>query len=285
MRNNNNIVDKKRFVKNRCKVGHIECYERAMIIDRWYRCQQVGGGIRKEIKNFTKSSKNRLKFRAENAEPPLISQFAMTYHNRLPQGRQLKSDLNLFLTRFRKRWKSGYLWILEFQTRKAPHLHLFLTLPYDKKPLHAWLAKTWNEIVEPGNDKHLKVHLHKDNFIPWEMFSGGYLCKYLGKEAQKCVPEDFEGVGRFWGSSRGLVPSPLVLTPEQIDENYGEGSFKSTLRICYKHHEKNAKKYKRKIRSKNALGRYKLPNGNRAFEKCIEYMDKKTIEEMKRKDG
>ena len=33
----------------------------------------------------------------------------------------------------------------------------------------------------------------------------------MSKAAQKCVPDRFGWVGRFWGASRGLVPEPITL--------------------------------------------------------------------------
>jgi hypothetical protein len=52
----------------------------------------------------------------------------------------------------------------------------------------------------------LRVHAHEINFIAWRMGNAGYLCNYLGKEAQKMILAGFANFGGFWGNSRSLKP-------------------------------------------------------------------------------
>jgi hypothetical protein len=65
-------------------------------------------------------------------------------------------------------------------------------------------------------------------WIPWEIGSGQYLCKYLDKEAQKSIPAGYVNFGRFWGNSRDLIPAPIsvpidALTAyDEIDRETGE---------------------------------------------------------------
>lgn len=272
------IAHKKRVVKD--LPWHLEMYARSLKVNIWVNHNAPKGGIRGDIKSFSSKSKARLKFIAGNAFPELISHFCMTYHETYPQGREVKKQLDIFLKRLRRKWKCGYLWVLEFQTRGFPHIHTFLTLPIDTPGLREWLSKTWNEIVSPGDAEHLAFHAHEKNFIAWDMRGGGYLCKYLSKQAQKVVPENFEGVGRFWGSSRGLVPDATVITPEMIDENYPEKPSKAILRAIYRHHENQCKGYKRKSGKRNRGGRVTIPNGVVAFEKYVEYLDKNKKDEI-----
>ena len=214
-----------------------------------------------------------------NAFPELISQFGMTYHNALPDGRTVKKQLNAYLTRLRDRYPSiGYLWLLEFQSRGAAHVHLFLSLPHDLEGLQEFMAITWNRIVDPGNATHLKVHRHKKNFIPWVMENAGYLCKYLDKEAQKAVPVGFTGVGRFWGNSRGLVPDAIpvdmadvdnAFSYEVVDYQTGEiNEFKAseyvTRQLC-RHHENTLKRSKWKSSARTRPTCYTFQNAAKIY--------------------
>jgi hypothetical protein len=187
-------------------------------------------GDRAAITSFSDSSKRNLKFKAANSFPKLISQFCLTYHENFHQGRTIKQHLDNWLHDLRRNFPSvKYLWILEFQTRGFAHFHVFLNLPKDTPALHVHMAESWNRITGEG-ETHKAFHLHERNFITWEMGSGSYLTKYLDKEAQKSVPEGFEGVGRYWGCSRDLVPLPVVVEAghlesmhqEQIDHQTGE---------------------------------------------------------------
>lgn len=243
--------------------------------------------VRSEINSFSMASKRRLRFTAINAFPELISQFVMTYHERLVDGYQLKIDLDTFLKSLRREYhRIGYLWILEFQRRHFPHLHLFLTSPVDSN-LHSFLAESWHRIAEPYSKSHLNFHLHEKNFIPWEMRTGSYLCKYLDKERQKMVPSGFLGVGRFWGSSRGLVPkSEFVMandvkdsyshiSPEQITgEVLSVSEVNFIVRSMCRHREKQLRgKWKKAGRQSHMS--YTLPAGRVIYKQVEQYFKKK----------
>lgn len=171
----------------------------------------------------------------------------------MTDGRTVKKHWNSFLNWLRREYRGcHYLWIIEFQARGVPHFHLFLTLPHDTPGLHKNMAHKWHEIAEPESPSHLRFHLHHSNFIPWDMGTAGYLCKYLDKEHQKSVPEGFTGVGRFWGNSRGLVPDAILVEMDDIDAAFsyetidvdtGEvqefrASEYVTRQLC-RHHEKS----------------------------------------------
>jgi hypothetical protein len=162
---------------------------------------------------------------ATNSGHLLGTQFCMTYHDAWPtNGTQLKSHLNLFLTRLRKIVPElRYIWIAEFQTRGAPHFHLYSNVPrtHENRRL---LAQLWNDVADKGNRSHLAFHLHHRNFINWQMKYGNYLCKYLDKAHQKCIPENFYDMKRWWGNSRNLLPDPEIISAEQLDERYGSES-------------------------------------------------------------
>ena len=229
--------------------------------------------LRSEISSFSAKSKSRLKFTSANAFPSLITQFGMTYHKTCPDGRTVKKHLNQFLTELRfKHPGVKHLWILEFQSRGTAHFHIFLSLEHSKK-LGKELGEIWHRIAEPDSKQHLQFHQHEKNFIKWDMGSGSYLCKYLDKESQKCVPSGFTGVGRFWGSSRGLVPEPdqieasdlnAAFSYETTDEKTGEivkfNACKHVVRTLCRHHEKALRNSPWQSSARKRPTCYMLPN-------------------------
>lgn len=273
-------------IGNGYRVKRLQVWPRAVKLVREFNGKkQEEAPPRGEIESFSLASKRRLKFTAANAFPELVSQFGMTYHKTSPDGRTIKHHLDAFLKALRYKFpEAKYLWILEFQTRGVPHYHLFLTQPHDTPGLHKYLAETWHRIAEPGSREHLRFHRHARNFIAWDMGSGSYLCKYLDKEHQKAVPPGFMGVGRFWGSSRGLVPPPIEYTPdysqyshETVDQETGEvQEFKATeyvLRQLCRHHEKSLRKSPWRSSARRRPTSYTLPNGAgvlRVLEKWVE---------------
>lgn len=241
------------------------------------------------IDGFSDKSKGRLRFLATNSGHLLGTQFCMTYHDNWPtNGTELKRHLNLFLTRLRKlRPDLRYIWIAEFQTRGAPHFHLYSNVErtQDNRRL---LANLWNEVADLGNRSHLAFHLHHRNFINWQMKYGNYLCKYLDKAHQKCIPETFHDMKRWWGNSRNLLPSPDELTFEQLEERYGKNlvdletgevdQFNPSvwiIRQVGRHHEKvNRRSFFRKTRNSTAS-----LSGGMIFRQLIQYLDREKIKD------
>jgi len=176
---------------------------------------------RTKITGFSDNSRRRLRFTAVNAFPALTSQFVLTYHNNFPlSGRDSKKHLNAFLVAFRRAFpKKPYLWILEFQRRGAPHYHFFTNLDVTKENREI-LATIWCRIVDLADNALFAFHSNVKNFINWDMGTGSYVAKYLEKERQKDVPENFNDVGRFWGASRGLVPMPVKVDYDEFSERY-----------------------------------------------------------------
>lgn len=171
---------------------------------------------------FSSASARRLVQTARNACPLLVSQFMLTYHNSNPSGATAKKHLDSWLKALKRSLPDvGYLWVLEFQTRGAPHFHIYLTTP-PIPDLHKRLGAAWNRIAEPDSPEHLKVHTVRGRkggaWINWDMGSGQYLSKYMSKQAQKRIPDNFGWSGRFWGSSRGLVPPPVVFEAQELGD-------------------------------------------------------------------
>lgn len=174
------------------------------------------------INSFSAKSRRRLRLRALDAFPALVSQFGLTYHDQWPvDGRQSKVHLDTWLKVLRRLLPDcGYLWLLEFQQRNAPHYHVFLTVPPDRTTWEL-LAAAWVRITD-GTDDQLWWHGpdRGENWIDWDMRSGTYLCKYLDKEAQKFIPLGYVNFGRFWGNSRGLAPVLRSLEEAEVDEAF-----------------------------------------------------------------
>lgn len=248
---------------NRNPVVLVEIYQRGVKLTRIFKGEVLAQGLRAEISSFTAGSKRRLRWAASNANPSLVAQFGMTYHHANPDGYTAKRHLNAFLMALRRRFKCGYLWILEFQSRGVLHFHLWLTIPADTEGLHEFLATTWNRIAEPGDKEHLRVHEHPRNLIPWDMGSGSYLCKYLDKAAQKAVPCGFVGVGRFWGASRDLVGAPDVIEAADIVSPC------AFVRTVCKHHEKAIRRSKWKAHARRSACSYRLPNGAKVARRLL----------------
>lgn len=175
------------------------------------------------IQGFSEKSRGRLRFTATNARNLLKNQFGLTYHDYWPiDGRQFKSDLHRFLVRAGQIFPDlKYLWVAEFQSRGAPHVHLFTNLETTKANQEK-LANIWCRIVEPNDEKLRRFHLHSKNFINWKLGTGSYLCKYLEKSAQKEIPQGFNNFGRWWGNSRDLIPEPEIITQEEIEDELPE---------------------------------------------------------------
>lgn len=182
-----------------------------------------------EIQGFSSKSRRNLRHYADNPPQPYKSQFGLTYHLDYPSdGRECKRHLNLFLVHLRRLLPDiGYLWLLEFQRRNAPHFHIFLTIPPDRE-IQRELARIWIKIISGSPDCYV-FHINPKNWIDWKMDSAGYLCKYLDKDQQKIVPEGYHSFGRFWGASSNMKPQPLFTIPtwalsayDQTDNSTGE---------------------------------------------------------------
>jgi hypothetical protein len=232
-----------------------------------------------KIDSFSEKSRRKLRFRAVNSFPALISQFGLTYHNHWPKdGRESKRHLNAWLTALRRLLPGvGYLWILEFQKRNAPHYHVFLTVPPDEET-RLKLAEAWCRITSPDDAAALLFHQDQRNWIAWDMGTGSYLCKYLDKEAQKTIPEGYRGFGRFWGNSRGLEASPVSIPledldrPAQVDQDTGEiyGGQSTVIRWLGRLAEKQTRGYSR-FRKRAAVGSYTILQGAAGYKQIERY--------------
>jgi len=261
----------------------IEIYPKSLRVKRPSQVKenhQIPDRTDTQIVGFSSKSRRNLRFRAVNASPALISQFGLTYHDKWPlDGRESKRHLDNFLKHLRDLLPDvGYLWIMEFQKRDAPHYHLFLTIPPDPQ-IQRSLAEVWSRQTSPGDDTALRFHLHSRNWIPWEMNNANYLAKYLDKDAQKSIPAGYHSFGRFWGNSRKLVPDPVRIpmenlsTLDQCDPNTGEiiSGEKLLIRWLGRLAEKQTNGYSR-FRSRASHGSYTILQGRKGYLQIEKYL-------------
>jgi len=172
---------------------------------------------RKAIYEFSDKSRNHLNHICCNSGHLVKSQFCLTYHGQNPtDGATVKMHLDRWLKSYRRRFPAGaYLWVLEFQNRGTPHYHVFLSVAVDRA-MQKKMAKSWIKITN-GSPAQYWWHCRPENWTPWSMDNGNYLMKqYAIKHAQKEVPQEFQNVGRFWGCSRAMHPTPNLYGPHEI---------------------------------------------------------------------
>ncbi len=241
-----------------------------------------------EIQGFSKKSRIRLRFVADNCTAKIKTQFCMTYGDVWPiNGRSLKADLNRFRTAVKKHYPLlEDLWIAEFQTRGCPHFHFFSNISLTPQN-HATLTRIWHKIAGYGQDKHLRVHGHESNFIEWSMTNGNYLCKYLDKEHQKAIPEGFHNFGRWWGHSRNLVPKPTTVDLQAISEKFDRfncdeygvitddrDAEKQLIRTLGRFHEKRLGKYRKRSFIRKTNRSFTVLGGRKIYDQLIEFWSK-----------
>lgn len=182
------------------------------------------------IVKFTNKSMARLVATANATEVEFKSMLTLTYPSLFPlAGTTIKQDMNRFLTMVRDKGWGDYLWFLEFQKRGAPHFHILMSTPAITARMRITVAETWvgrmarsdwlvgqaitkAALADKCEWKVMSDVLSKAYFFTfrpetWELLrseDGGrkYATKYAVKERQKIPPEQFEGVGRFWGCSK-----------------------------------------------------------------------------------
>lgn len=170
---------------------------------------------------LTWKSLQAMRLRAVNTETPWASLLLLTYPHEWPgNGSQVKADLNRLLTLMRPKFPGlRYLWFLEFQARGAPHVHLLCnhSLPHPRvtyqrrgkqpaqvfPPWEEWLREAWRASILRGG-----IRAPGQLIVGWEAirdpeWGAKYATSYATKPTQKCIPEGYQDVGRWWGSDYG----------------------------------------------------------------------------------
>jgi hypothetical protein len=183
---------------------------------------------RSKIVKFSKRSAKNLKHQIRNSENTWKVFITLTYPENFPSnGKETKAHLNVFLQYLRRK-EIKYAWVLEFQSRGAPHYHIIASDFIHKEDL----SKIWYRIVGSGDEKHLKAGTQIEA-IKSKGHLYGYLSNYIKKLDQKTPPEGFENVGRFWGASRNLLTFKVY---QKINHYYKLARMIRLIRQWYKAH-------------------------------------------------
>lgn len=169
---------------------------------------------RGDIVEFSRKARQRLAFIAANTQAVFRTFYHLTYPNEYPtDGAKVKRDLQCWLSRHRRQYpKAAYLWFLEFQTRGAPHIHFASGHPWPKdkearRALRLDTSDAWYRIVGSGDEKHLRAGTRVER-VRVKDGAARYAVKEMCKMYQKLVPEGYRNVGRFYGYSRDVPPTP-----------------------------------------------------------------------------
>ena len=173
---------------------------------------QSGGGKRQAITEWSTKSRARCEKHIRNVPDGSIKYFlTLTYPLDFPSdGLTVKRDLSTIRKRLRRMGVHDDIWFLEFQSRGAPHIHMYLS-QYPVGGIKA-ISQAWYEVVGSGDPKHLDFHLGKLSGRPCleamrnPHAASYYAVKYVVKSDQKDVPKDYVNVGRFWGYGGELKP-------------------------------------------------------------------------------
>jgi len=187
----------------------------------------------RKIMKFSAKSMSMLVATVNASKVNLRSILTLTYPSLFPNdGENVKKDLHRFLTWFKRRGETEFLWFLEFQKRGAPHFHILSDIYNITPKMRVEVAENWvggiarsawlewavatkalmgnceceYKILSDEISKAFKFTLRQET---WEILrdeTAGkkYATKYATKEYQKEVPSQYKNVGRFWGCSRGV---------------------------------------------------------------------------------
>lgn len=184
---------------------------------------------RGNISEWSRESRARYRLVLGNTIQDMSAWIVLTYPEQFPySGKVAKKHINAFCQWLRRK-QIKYVWGLEFQKRGAFHFNFLID---------SWISKTelseaWYRIVDSGDEKHLAGGT-RIKAIRKSSTDGlvRYLSAYLAKIDQTCVPEIIEGVGRFWGCSRGLLRKLGVY----VRETSGYNDSRRAVRVLRKYY-------------------------------------------------
>ncbi len=218
---------------------------------------------RGSIKKYSFGASKRCKFFMRNTAHLMKVMITLTYPKDYPMdGTTVKSHLHTFLSWLRYHGYK-YIWVLEFQERGAPHFHILV----DKEIPHQDVAQSWYRIVGSNDEKHLKAGTEA-RAIKAKGSIGYYLTSYMEKSRQKAVPPEYEKVGRFWGSSRGLLVEKKIRIYGKREDIY---HLKGKLRVARRFNHAQKRQWEARAKAKG-----KEKNKFKKFYKSSKYSLKVT---------
>lgn len=201
------------------KITGLLIQNKTAIVSRETLSPLYGGGNKNgrkdaEISELSARARAEMAMVALETKVEFSSFVTLTYPNNYPKdGKSVKKDLNLFLTKMRQRFSGlDYFWFLEFQKRGAPHFHLLTTVEPSRYNCHV-VSKCWADTVK--TDWALVYNVHKGLYgnrcslerVKQKDGARRYVLKYALKAYQKTVPKYYKNVGRFWGTSKNVRKS------------------------------------------------------------------------------
>jgi len=200
---------------------------------------------RGRVSDFSRDSARRLGW--AYSQGPWKGMLTLTYPGSVPveYSEFHRHKKNLLKTLDRNGVK--YLWVLEWQRRGVPHLHIWVSQDLSDKicptktvrrylsdkicltesvrqkltdgncPAWRGVMLHWLHLIgESTNQAAFNVAMHEKTYCPWEVRVGNnYAAKYADKREQKGLPVGIEHYGRWWGVSRGVI-APHYQT--EVDE-------------------------------------------------------------------
>jgi hypothetical protein len=179
------------------------------------------------VQELSRHSAMRLELVTSCMEPFMESFITLTYPNDYPSdGETVKKHLHKMLVWLKWYGVENYLWTLEFQKRGAPHYHIIT----DYFINHSDLAAIWFKIVGSGDELHLSAGT-QIKAVRSKKGLAIYMKKYIRKQKQKDVPEEYSNVGRFWGHNRDLVKPLREVTYKAKGQRTALGSIRPLRKL------------------------------------------------------
>jgi hypothetical protein len=197
------------------------------------------------VRTFSRASKRRLgrtiaklDWTAAIEDGDRLALFTATYPDDwrtvCPNPDKAYSHLRRLAKRFHRATGRVFMgcWKREFQRRGAPHFHVLTPLPamIGDETTREWFARNWYEIVDSGDERHLRAGTAVDWSEGLRMMdanrAAAYFCGYsAGKAGAKSyqdeAPEGWTNtngsVGRWWGVlGMETVTAEARVTPNQV---------------------------------------------------------------------
>lgn len=197
------------------RVVGVELYARDAVVIRAGTAPPKVERTRGEVTEFSRKSRQRLAFVANNTAVEFRTIITLTYPKEFPKdGALCKQHLRTFLDKLHAYTRgTDYLWFVEFQRRGAPHFHILCDCPFPRgraeaKSFRLWCSHSWYNTCGRLDPKHLLAGTNAQAIRNREN-CGAYAVKYATKMEQKAVPPDYRNVGRFWGHTRAVRPEQM----------------------------------------------------------------------------
>jgi hypothetical protein len=162
------------------------------------KAARTGGGRRDVITELTRASRNALRFQLRNG-PPIRFLATFTYGATFPTDASTIKKHTAGLRRWLTSHNLSGIWVREFQSRGAAHLHIVFPAHVDA----VQLTEVWARITSTEEGETGLVHV--------ERISHQYkLINYISKITdQKKFPESIQGLGRWWAAFGGYRAVPV----------------------------------------------------------------------------